>query len=106
MQGGADVSSSFSLQLLVLPVWFLAVMLFSCLRVGRCACLQSSPEKSYAICLSLRPSLWGPSISWRVCNGDSPAVTAASADHKLVITGEANVGHMCRVTEVPLVFGL
>lgn len=35
-----------------------------------------------------------------------PAVAAAGADHVLIITGEANVGDMSRVTKVTLVFGL
>lgn len=37
---------------------------------------------------------------------DSPAVATTGADHKLVIAGESNIGHVSRVTEVPLVFGL
>lgn len=37
---------------------------------------------------------------------DSPAVATTGADHKLVIAGESNIGHVSRVTKVPLVFGL
>lgn len=35
-----------------------------------------------------------------------PAVVESRADHKLVIVGEADVGHMRRVAEVMPVFGL
>lgn len=36
----------------------------------------------------------------------SPAVAATGADDELIITGEANVCHVSRVTKVPLVFCL
>lgn len=35
-----------------------------------------------------------------------PAVTATGTDDVFIITGEANVGHMSRVTKVTLVFRL
>lgn len=42
----------------------------------------------------------------RHVKASSPAVAAAGADHILIITGEANVGDVSRVTKVTLVFGL
>lgn len=35
-----------------------------------------------------------------------PAVVSSCADHVFVVVGEADVGHMRRVAEVALVFGL
>lgn len=42
---------------------------------------------------------------WHV-NASSPAVAATGADHVLIITGEANIGDVSRMTKVTLVFGL
>ena len=36
----------------------------------------------------------------------SPAVVSSCADHMFVFMGEADVGHVSRVAEVALVFGL
>lgn len=44
-----------------------------------------------------------------VCYGSaigSPAVVSSCADHVFVVVGEADVGHVSRVAEVALVFGL
>lgn len=43
---------------------------------------------------------------WLKLIGVLPAVISSGADDVLVIVGEANVGHVRRVAEVALVFGL